>query len=242
MERLPEPTLLYEKREGVAWLTLNRPRLLNAINMAMRDELWVLLEALALDDTVKVVVFRGAGDRAFSAGADLTEFGTAPSYTEARRARVERDLWRRIAHFEKPLIAAIHGYALGAGCELSLLCDFRIASEDARLGLPETHLAYVPTAGGSQTLPRTAGLSRALDMILTAEPITAQRALDYGILNAVVPASDLEAAAEALARRLIARPETALRLTKRAMREGADLPLQDAIRLERRLARRTVTT
>ena len=239
---MPDPTVLLDTRDGIAWLTLNRPQVHNALNLQMRDELWVLLEALALDDTVKVVVFRGAGDRAFSAGADLTEFGTAPSYTEARRARVERDLWRRIAHFEKPLIAAIHGHALGAGCELSLLCDFRIASEDARLGLPETHLAYVPTAGGSQTLPRTAGLSRALDMILTAEPITARRALDYGILNAVVPASDLEAAAEALARRLIARPETALRLTKRAMREGAELPLQDAIRQERRLARRTVTT
>jgi enoyl-CoA hydratase len=110
---MPDPTappvVLYETRDGIAWLTLNRPEVLNAINLQMRDELWVLLEAIALDDSVKVVVFRGAGERAFSSGADLTEFGTAPSYTEARRARTERDLWHRMARFEKPLIAAIHG-------------------------------------------------------------------------------------------------------------------------------------
>jgi enoyl-CoA hydratase/carnithine racemase len=208
----------------------------------MRDELWVLMEAIALDDSVKMVVFRGAGERAFSSGADLSEFGTAPSYTEARRARVERDLWGRMARFDKPMIAAVHGFALGAGCELSLLCDLRIASEDARFGLPETHLGYLPTAGGSQTLPRTAGLSRALDMILTAEPIDARTAMDYGIVNAVVPREDLEATADAMAQRIITQPETVLRATKRALREGAGLPLQDAIRLERRLAIRNVTT
>jgi enoyl-CoA hydratase len=239
---MPDPTVLYETRDGIAWLTLNRPEVLNALNLQMRDELWVLLEAIALDDSVNVVVFRGAGERAFSSGADLTEFGTAPSHTEARRARTERDLWHRMAHFEKPLVAAIHGHALGAGCELSLLCDLRIASDDARFGLPETHLGYIPTAGGSQTLPRTTGLTRAMDMILTAEPIDAQRALDYGIVNAVVPRADLETAAEAMARRLAALPQHALRSVKRSMREGADLPLRDAIRLERRLAMRSVTT
>ena len=232
------PAVLYEVRDGVAWLTLNRPEVLNALNLQMRDDLWVLLEAAALDDSVAAVVFRGAGERAFSSGADLSEFGTAPSYTEARRARLERDLWGRMAAFEKPLIAAVHGFALGAGFELSLLCDFRIASEDARFGLPETHLAYVPTAGGSQTLPRTAGLTRALDMVLTAEPIDAQRALEYGILYSVVPRAELESAVEALARRLVAQPQAALRAVKRAMREGADLSPADAVRLERRLARR----
>jgi len=229
-------TVLYDTRDGIAWLTLNRPDVLNAINLEMRDELWVLLEAIALDGSVKAVVFMGAGERAFSSGADLSEFGTAPSYTEARRARTERDLWGRLARFEKPLVAAVHGFALGAGFELSLLCDIRIASEDARFGMPETHLAYVPTAGGSQTLPRTAGLSRALDMVLTAEPIDARRALDYGILHAVVPRHDLEATAEALARRLVAAPQAALLATRRALREGAGLALMDAVRLERRSA------
>jgi enoyl-CoA hydratase/carnithine racemase len=232
--------VLYDSRDGIAWLTLNRPEVLNAINLQMRDELWVLLEAVALDGSVKVAVFQGAGHRAFSSGADLSEFGTAPSYTEARRARLERDLWGRLASFEKPLIAAVNGFALGAGCELSLLCDFRIASEDARFGLPETHLAYIPTAGGSQTLPRTTGLTRALDMVLTAEPIDAHRALDYGMVNTVVPRDQLEAVAEAFARRLVAQPQPALLATRRALREGSDLSLADAIRLERRLSRRLV--
>ena len=138
----------------------------NAINLEMRDALWSLLDAIEADDEVGVVVFRGAGDTAFSAGADISEFGTAPSYIEARRARLERDLWGRLLHFAKPTIAAIHGYALGAGCELSLLCDFRIAAEDALIGLPEAKLGYIPTAGGTQTLPRTIGPGRALDMLL----------------------------------------------------------------------------
>jgi enoyl-CoA hydratase len=236
------PAVLYESSDGVATLTLNRPEVLNALNLQMRDELWVLLEAIALDDSVRVVLFKGAGDRAFSAGADITEFGTSPSFAESRRARTERDLWGRLAHFEKPMIAAVHGFALGAGCELSLLCDLCIAAEDARFGLPETHLGYIPTAGGSQTLPRAVGRTRALDMILTAEAISAARARDYGIVYAIVPRADLDAAVEALARRLASAPVAALRAARRALREGADLPLIDAIRLERRLAMRTITT
>src|SRR3990170_2418940 len=134
---MPEPTVLYEKREGVAWVTLNRPRSLNAINLEMRDALWDIATAVRDDPDVRVAVFRGAGERAFSAGADITEFGTAPSYVESRRARRQRDLWALILSLEVPLIAALHGYALGAGIELAMCCDLRIASDDARLGLPE---------------------------------------------------------------------------------------------------------
>jgi enoyl-CoA hydratase/carnithine racemase len=229
-----QPTVLYEARDGIAWLTLNRPEVLNALNLQMRDDLWSLLDAIELDSEARIVIFRGAG-ASFSAGADITEFGTAPSYTEARRARLERDLWGRLLHFEKPVVAAIHGYALGAGCELSLLCDFRIASTDARLGLPEARLAYIPTAGGSQTLPRTIGRGRGLDMALSGEPVSAQRALDYGLVHSVVPEAELLTAAEALARRLLAQPADALRLAKRALVEGADLPLASALQLERTL-------
>ncbi|HEX5141403.1 MAG TPA: enoyl-CoA hydratase/isomerase family protein [Dehalococcoidia bacterium] len=234
------PAILYEVRDGVARVTLNRPEVLNAINLQMRDDLWSALDAIEADDEAGVVVFRGAGDRAFSAGADISEFGTAPSYAEARRARLERDLWGRLAHFDKPLIAAVHGYALGAGCELSLLCDFRIVSEDARFGLPETHLGYVPTAGGSQTLPRTIGRGRALDMILSAEPIDAATALAYGLVHRVVPREELDSTAEALARRLLAQPQSALRMAKRLLAEGADLTLAGALDLERRLASRLI--
>src|SRR5262245_21378849 len=127
------PTILYAIDAGIAYLTLNRPEVLNALNLEMRDELWAALDAIEADPDVGVVVIRGAGQRAFSAGADILEFGTSPSYVEARRARLERDLWGRLLHFPKPLIAAIHGFALGAGCEMSLLCDLRVASEDARL-------------------------------------------------------------------------------------------------------------
>jgi enoyl-CoA hydratase len=232
---LAEETVLYERRDGVAWVTLNRPRVLNAVNLRMRDDLWSLLDAVELDPDVGVVLFRGAGS-AFSSGADISEFGTAPSYVEARRARLERDVWGRLLHFPKPTVAAVHGYALGAGCELALLCDFRIATEDARLGLPETSLAYIPTAGGSQTLPRTVGIGRALDMVLTAELVSAATALDYGLVQWVVPADELDSRTQALVRQLLAQPQEALRLAKRALVDGADLPLNPALRLEAHLA------
>ncbi len=230
-------TILYEVREHIAWLTLNRPEVHNAIDLEMRDALWSMLDAAAADPDVEVLIFRGAGKEAFSAGADISEFGTAPSYTEARRARIERDLWGRLLHFAKPTIAAIQGYALGAGCELSLLCDFRIAADDATIGLPELKLGYIPTAGGTQTLQRTIGPGRALDMLLSAEPVSAQTALDYGLVHAVVPRDQLEAAAESLARRLLAQPPEALRLAKRALVEGRDLPLQAALQHETHLQR-----
>src|SRR5207249_1214346 len=121
-------TLLYEKTsEGLAWITLNRPDVLNAINMQMRDDLWDIMHAVRDDPDVRVVIFKGAGDRAFSAGADISEFGTAPSYVEARRGRRERDLWGFMLSLDKVLIAAIHGFALGAGVELPMCCDFRVA-------------------------------------------------------------------------------------------------------------------
>jgi len=227
-------------RSHIAFVTLDRPEVLNAIDIVTRDALWAALDAIEADDDVRVVVFRGSGERAFSAGADLTEFGTAPSFTEARRARLERDLWGRIAHLEQPTIAAIHGYALGAGCELALLCDFRIAAEDARMGLPETHLGYVPTAGGSQTLPRTVGRGRALDMLLSAEPVGASRALEYGLVHQVVAVDGLDTAVEALAVRLLAQPVGALRAAKQALIDGADVPLEAAIRLEARLRSRLI--
>jgi enoyl-CoA hydratase/carnithine racemase len=231
-------TIDYATRDGIAFVTLNRPAVLNAINMQMRDELWAALDAFELDPEVGVAVFRGAGERAFSAGADITEFGSAPSYVLARAARLERDLWGRLSLAEKPLIAAVHGYALGAGCELALLCDLRIAADDTRLGLPEASLGYIPTAGGSQSLPRTAGRGLALDMILTGEPIDAARALASGLVNRVVPVAALDEAGEALASRLLAQPASALRLAKRALNTGADLTLTQALRLEAHLRAR----
>ena len=233
-------TLLYDKQDGIAWITLNRPQVLNAINMRMRDELWDVMHAVRDDPEVRVVIFKGAGERAFSAGADISEFGTAPSYVESRRARRQRDLWGLMLSLEKPLIAAIHGYALGAGIELPMCCDLRIASEDARLGLPEVSLGYIPSAGGTQTLPRHIPPGVAMHMILTGDPIDAQAALRYGLVQRVVPRQRLYPEAEALARTLMSRSPLALRLAKRAVLEGLDLPLAEGLALERRMAARAL--
>jgi enoyl-CoA hydratase/carnithine racemase len=189
------------------------------------------------DPDVGVVVLRGAGDRAFSAGADITEFGTAPSYVEARRARHERDLWGLMLAIEKPLIASIRGFALGAGCEMSLCCDLRIAADDASFGLPEVNLGYIPSAGGTQLLPRTVSRGNALLMILTGDPIDARQALDFGLVQWMVPAAELAARTEDLARRVVAMPAEAVRKAKEAVVRGLDLDLAEGLRLEWLLGR-----
>jgi enoyl-CoA hydratase/carnithine racemase len=233
-------TLVRLDREGpdgsVVWLTLDRPERLNALNLAMRDGLWAALCLLRDDPTVRAAVIRGAGDRAFSAGADITEFGTAPSLIEAREARRQRDVWGLMAALPVPLVAAIHGYAYGAGLELSLYCDLRVASQDARFALPEVSLGYIPSAGGTQTLPRHLGRSDALALATSGEPIDAAEALACGLVHAVVPQDELEATARAWADRLASLPAVAVRATKRAIIEGLDLPLADGLALERRLA------
>jgi enoyl-CoA hydratase/carnithine racemase len=234
-------TILYDKPSpGLARVTLNRPEVLNAINLQMRDELWEAVHAAEADPEVRVVIFRGAGERAFSAGADISEFGTAPSVVEARRARRERDLWGYMLGMETVTIAAIHGYALGAGIELPMCCDIRIASEDARLGLPEVGLGYIPSAGGTQTLPRHVPPGVAMQMVLTGDPIDASTALRHGLLQRVVPRERLYAEAEAIAGRILAMPGDAVRLAKRAIIEGVEMPLPDAIAFEANLAGRAL--
>jgi len=210
--------------------------------MRMRDELWEVAHAARDDPGVRVLIFKGAGERAFSAGADISEFGTAPSYVESRRARRERDLWGFILSLEMPLLAAIQGYALGAGIELPMCCDFRIASEDARLGLPEVGLGYIPSAGGTQMLPRHLPLGLAMQMILTGDTIDAATALRYGLVQRVVPRDRLYAEVAALARTLLSRGPLALRLAKRALREGLEMPLSQGLALESRLAARALAS
>jgi enoyl-CoA hydratase/carnithine racemase len=234
-----EPPILFDKPgEGIARLTLNRPDVLNAMNMAVRDELWSMLLAVRDDPDIRAVLFRGAGDRAFSAGADVGEFGTAPSFTEARRARQDRDVWGLMLSITKPTVAAIHGYAYGAGCELSLLCDIRIAADGAQFALPEVTLGYIPSAGGTQTLPRTVPPGIAREMVLTGEPIDAQRALAIGLVSRVVPLEQLDATAIEIAAKLAALPPDAARAAKEAIVRGAGLPLEQGLRFEALLASR----
>jgi enoyl-CoA hydratase len=233
-------TILFEKADGVVWVTLNRPKVLNAINTRMRDELWEAMLAVRDDPDAAVVVFKGAGERGFSAGADIAEFGTAPSYVEARRARRERDLWKLMLSLQQPMIAAVHGYALGAGVELPLCCDIRIASEDAQLGLPEVGLGYIPSAGGTQTLPRQVPPGVAMQIILTGDPIDARTALRLGLVQRVVPRERLYEEADSLARTLQSRGPRLMRLAKRAVVEGLQMRLAEGLALEWRLARQAL--
>jgi enoyl-CoA hydratase/carnithine racemase len=228
------------EEDGIAALTLDRPRALNAINLAMRDQLWTWLELVRDNPDIRAVAVFGTGERAFCAGADITEFGTAPSYLAARNARRERDIWGLWATLDTPFVAALHGWTLGAGLELALLCDVRIAADNARLGLPEVRLGYIPSAGGTQTLPRTAPLGIARAMIHTGEPIVAADALRWGIIHRVVPRERLEREALAAARALAALPRDALRLAREALRIAQDLPLAQALHIEALLARRAL--
>jgi enoyl-CoA hydratase len=233
---MDEPLVLYQKCDGIASLTLNRPAALNAINLAMRDEIWDLLHAVQDDPDVRVGVIRGAGPRAFSAGADVKEFGSAPSYLAARAARGERDVWGFMLRMEKPLVAAIHGFAYGAGCELSLCCDIRLAADDALFALPEVTLGYIPSAGGTQLLPRSIPPDIAMRLILTGEAIDSREALRLGLVHRVVPQERLSTEADSVARSLAAQPATALRLAKRALVAARELPLRAGLDTEAALA------
>ncbi|MCL0079385.1 enoyl-CoA hydratase/isomerase family protein [Dehalococcoidia bacterium] len=231
-------TIIYEKNDGIACITLNRPRALNAVNIKMRDELYEILPAIKDDPEVMVAIVKGAGERAFSAGADISEFGTTPSPAVARQVRWERDLWGMFLSVPKPVIAAIHGFALGAGIEMAMCCDIRLASEDAQLGLPEVNLGMIPTAGGSQTMPRLVLLGRASEIILTGDRIDAAEALRIGLVNRVVPRPQLLPTAEELARRIMSLDQNAVRYAKEAITSGLDMPLEQGLELERRLAAR----
>ena len=225
----------YHKEEGIAHIWLNRPNVLNAYNLIMRDELYQVLTAVHEDDEVGVVVLRGEG-RAFCAGADLTEFGTAPSQVIARQVRWERDVWGSFLGMGKPLVCGIHGYCMGSGMEMALLCDLRVASADAIFAMPEAGLGMIPAAGGTQTLPRTLGLSRALDLLLTGRRLGAREALEMGLVSRVVPLNELNTEVALLASDLSSLGRPAVAAAKRAVWEGIDLPLPAALELELRLA------
>jgi len=229
-------TVIYEKEEAVAYVTLNRPQALNAYNIKMRDELYEVLGAIRDDDEIRVAVFKGAGEKAFCAGADLTEFLTAPSPVIARKTRWERDIWGLFLSINKPLIAALHGYVLGSGIEISLCCDIRVASEDSRFGLPEVALGIIPAAGGTQTLPRVIGPSRALEILLTGRWLGAEEALRLKLVNAVVPRQELLPAAGRLAARISRYDPAAVAAAKQAITEGLDMGLEQGLALEARLA------
>jgi len=229
--------IIYEKKDDIGYVTLNRPQALNAYNIQMRDELYQVLGAIKDDPEVKVAIFRGAGERAFCAGADLSEFLTAPSPVIARQVRWERDIWGLFLSITKPLIAALHGYVLGSGIEIALCCDIRLASEDAQFGLPEVGLGIIPAAGGTQTLPRTIGSAKALEVLLTGRWIKAEEAHRLKLVNQIVPRADLLPMAERMARKIGDYDPVAVSYAKQAITRGLDLSLSEGLELESRLGR-----
>src|SRR6059036_1375472 len=194
-------TLLVDRRDRVAVITINRPEKRNALNIKTREEGAALIEELRGDDSVGVVVITGAGDKAFIAGADIAEFAGRTAMMQ-RNVMVSRSLFNAIDSFPKPVIAMINGYCLGGGCELALACDIRIASENASFGQPEINLGIIPGGGGTQRLTRLVGEGKAMELILTGEIINAHTAFNIGLVNLVVPAADLEAKTLEMAHRI----------------------------------------
>ena len=228
-------TIIYQKRHSIGYVTLNRPQALNVYNIRMRDELCQVLGAIKDDTEVRVAIFAGAGERAFCAGADLTEFLTAPSPVIARQVRWERDVWGLFLSIEKPLIAALHGYVLGDGLEISLCCDLRLAAEDTQFGMPELGLGIIPAAGGTQTLPRTISKTKALEILLTGRWIKAEEALHLKLVNRLVSRKELLAEAERLANKIVTYDPTVVSYAKQAIIKGLDLSLEQGLELEARL-------
>jgi enoyl-CoA hydratase len=229
-------TLIYEKSDHIAYVTLNRPQALNVYNIQMRDDLFEVLRAIKDDSEVKIAIFSGAGEKAFCGGADLSEFLTAPTPIIARQVRFARNVWGLFLSIPQPLIAALHGYVLGSGIEIALCCDIRIASEDVRFGLPEVGLGIIPAAGGTQTLPRMIGRARALEMLLTNRWLSGEEAFQFGLVNQVVPRDKLLETAEEMAKKIASYNPIAVRHAKQAVMRGLDLPLAEGLDLERRLA------
>jgi enoyl-CoA hydratase len=234
--------LLVERDAGVLLVTMNRPQVLNALNAAMLTELDRAIEAAGADESVRVIILTGAGEKAFAAGADLKELADATPLAGREHARRGQAVCDRIERLGKPSIAAIHGFALGGGCELAMACTLRIAAETARLGQPEINLGIIPGYGGSQRLPRLVGRGRGLEMLLSGLPVTAAEAYRIGLVNRVVPPAELLPASRQLARSLAEKPPIAVRYLLEAVAEGLDLPLAAAEQVEATLFGLTFAT
>jgi enoyl-CoA hydratase len=226
-------TLIYEKEEGIGIVTMNRPDRLNALSFKLKEELAAVFDAMERDEAVKVVILTG-GKKAFSAGADIKERSTVqmsqPQYYFNQRKTHE--FFCKIENFEKPVIAAVGGVAVGGGCELALVCDLRIASETARFGVPEVKIGVIPAAGGTQRLPRIIGMTKAKELLLTGDFIDAQEAYRVGLVNKVVPVDQLMEEAKALAQKLMNNPPLSVKFAKRAVNVGMQLDMASALDYE----------
>jgi len=217
---MPHSTVTYTKKDHIGYITLNRPEAGNSINLKLAEELEALCLKINQDDDIYVVAITGAGNKAFCNGSELEKSGTRYSVAHA------------IASIQKPVIAAINGDVLGQGLELALSCDIRLSSDKAKFGFPHLSHGLIPFDGGTQRLPRIVGRGKALELILSAEIITAQEALRIGLVSKVVKGTELAAEAEALARTIAAKAPVALRFIKEAVNKGLDLSLDQGLHLE----------
>ncbi len=224
-------TVVLDRRDRVAVITINRPEKRNALNIQTRAEGAAILDELRADDSVRVVIITGAGDKAFIAGADIAEFADRTAISQ-REIMLERGLFNAVETFPKPIIAMVNGYCLGGGCEVALACDIRVASETASFGQPEINLGIIPGGGGTQRLPRLVGEGKAMEMILTGEIIDAQTAFNLGLVNHVVPADQLEIKTMEIANRIAEKSPIALRLAKEAIKLASRSNLDEGLRRE----------
>ncbi|MGI8469329.1 MAG: enoyl-CoA hydratase/isomerase family protein [Pyrinomonadaceae bacterium] len=224
-------TILVEKREAVAILTINRPDKLNALSSKVHAEGVAALDELRTDDAIRVLIIKGAGEKSFIAGADISEFvGQTPA--AQKNLFSERTLFNSIDVFPKPVIAMIGGFCLGGGCELALACDIRLASEKARFGQPEINLGIIPGGGGTQRLTRLVGEGKSMEMILTGEMIDADTAFNVGLVNHVFAASELETKTMEMASKIAEKSPVALQLAKEAIKLASRSNLDEGLRRE----------
>ena len=228
-------TIIYEKKDRIGTITLNRPKSMNALNGDVLRELSDVLDVIEVDDEVKVVIITGGNEKFFAAGADITELealqtpADAHVFVEKAQAAINK-----IEDLEKPVIAAISGYALGGGCEISMACDLRIAAENAVFGQPEITLGVIPGGGGTQRLPRIVGVTKARELLYTAATVDANEAYRIGLVNKVVPLASLMEEARKMASKIARQPGVALRITKLVINDGMNLDMKSALAYEAR--------
>jgi enoyl-CoA hydratase/carnithine racemase len=225
-------TLLIERDDATAIVTINRPKVLNALNTQTLDDLRRAILELKQDETVRVVILTGAGEKSFVAGADINELSVQTPTGGREHALAGQHVLDLIENMGKPVIAAINGYALGGGCELAMACTLRLAADSAKLGQPEIALGLLPGYAGTQRLPRLVGRGRAMELILTGTPIAADEAQRIGLVNRVVPAAELMTAARALASQLAKNAPIAMRYIINAVNKGAEIPFAEACQYE----------
>lgn len=226
--------ILYEVKDAVATITINRPKALNALNSQVLDELDATLDAIDLD-TVRAVILTGAGDKSFVAGADIGEMSTLTKAEGEAFGKTGNDVFRKIETFPIPVIAAVNGFALGGGCEISMSCDIRICSENAIFGQPEVGLGITPGFGGTQRLARLVGMGRAKEMIFTCDNVDAAEAYRIGLVNKVVAKEELMPTAKAMAAKIISKGSYAISVAKAAINNGYDMDIKNAVEMEANL-------